>query len=345
MFKFIAEELAAGKRLVAATVVSRVGSGPRDPGAMMVVAEDGRTCGTVGGGLLEAQTLEAAKSALLDGEARLLTFDLNRRELSDAGMVCGGRVEILVDVLSGRNPDHVRMFGKLADALYERPCLYLLTSILVDAGGAVATGRGAVIGDDFDCAGLAANFRQAAEIRHLTQSGKSALTGSAGIRCFVQAIARPLRVFIAGAGHIGQALAAICSIAGFQAVVLDNRPEYANTGRFPDAVVIKRIDRYADALKSFSINASDTIVIATHSHLADRDVLAAALQTQAGYIGMIASRRKRDMIYSSLSEEGFTPEKLARVHSPAGLDIGAQTPAEIAVSIAAELIAVCNQKT
>lgn len=344
MFRFIAEELAAGKRLVVATVVSRTGSGPRDPGTMMVVAENGRTCGTVGGGLLEAQTLEAAKSAWRNGRARLLPFDLNARDLSDSAMVCGGRVEILIDVLSGGNPDHVRIFKKLAEALHSGTGVYLVTSILEGAGQEVHAGRGLLIGNDFDCADLSEPFRDAAQVKQRVQAEKPALLHEGTARCLIQPVTPPGRVFIAGAGHVGQALAAVCAITGFQTVVIDSRPEYADAVRFPAFVEIKRIDHYAHALRGFIVRASDAIVIATHSHLSDRDVLATALMTQAGYIGMIASRRKRDIIYTSLVEQRFTKEDFARVHSPVGLDIGAQTPAEIAVSIAAELIAVRNQK-
>ena len=344
MFRFIAEELAAGKRLVVATVVFRTGSGPRDPGAMMVVAENGRVCGTVGGGLLEAQTLEAAKSVWRNGRARLLPFDLNARDLYDSAMVCGGRVEILVDVLSGGNPDHVRIFKKLAEALHSGIGVYLVTSILEGAGQEVHAGRGLLIGNDFDCADLSEPFRDAAQLKQQAESNVVVLLHQGMARCLIQPVIPPGRVFIIGAGHVGQALAAVCAIAGLQTVVIDARPEFACRNRFPDAAEIKCIASYAEALKNSGIGNSDAIVIATHSHLSDRDVLAAALMTQARYIGMIASRRKRDIIYESLGQQGFAKEDFARVHSPVGLDIGAQTPAEIAVSIAAELIAVRNQK-
>lgn len=312
---------------------------------MMVVAEDGSARGTVGGGLLEAQTLEAAKSVWQSAKTRLLVFDLNAKELSDSAMVCGGRVEILVDVLSGRNPAHVRIFRTLADALHFGTCVYLVTSILKKAGREIHVGRGLLAGNDFDGADLSDPFRDAAQVQQRVQANKPVLLHEGGVRCLIQPVMPPERVFIAGGGHVGQSLAAVCAIAGFRTVVIDIRPEYTAAGRFPAAVEIKRIDSYACALSGLNVRARDSIVIATHSHLADRDVLAAALQTQAGYIGMIASLRKRDIIYASVLKEGFKNEDLARVHSPIGLNIGARTPAEIAVSIAAELIAVRNKQS
>jgi len=340
MFKFIAEELAGGKKLALATVVLRSGSGPREAGAMMVLPEDGPARGTVGGGLLEAKTLEAARQVLADGRARLLSFDLNGNALSNDAMICGGRAEILIDRLDGHHPDHASVFKNLAQTLDSGNCAYLFTSILAQADGHVTTGRGLFSGDDFDVAGFAEPFQDADKMQESLQANGCVLLYDGETRCFFQWIKPSGRIFVAGAGHIGQALAAVCSIAGFDAVIVDSRPEYADPQRFPAAVKIKRIGDYADALQNLTLHASDAVVIATHSHLADRDVLAAALRSNAGYIGMIASRRKRDIIYASLREQGFSEEDLARVHSPAGLPIGAQTPAEIAVSIAAELIAL-----
>ncbi len=348
MFRFIAGHLSAGKRLVTATVISRSGSGPREPGAVMVLPGDGPVLGTVGGGLLEGKTIEVARAALVDGRPRLLSFDLSNREASESGMICGGRVEILVDRLDGGNPDHRRIFQLLQEALDSGNRVRLIGSILVEPGGDVATGWGLIAGDNFAPGTLDRNFREAKRIGSGLQSDEPVLITDGDVRCFIQPIDLAERVWIVGAGHVGQALAGVCSIAGFRTIVIDDRSDFANRDRFPDSDEIRVIASYSEiwteSLHDRRAGASDSVVVVTRGHLYDRDVLAGALRTKAGYIGMIASRRKRDIIFRSLHDEGFAEEDIARVHSPIGLDIGARTPAEIAVSIAAELIAVRSKR-
>jgi xanthine dehydrogenase accessory factor len=141
-----------------------------------------------------------------------------------------------------------------------------------------------------------------------------------------------------GAGHVAKPTAHIAALVGFRVVVVDDRAEFSNIERFPDARDVRVIDDFTHALKDFDINGDSFIVIFTRGHMLDRVVLEQALKTNAGYIGMIASRKKIDSIYQALLIEGVTKEELERVHWPIGLDIGAETPEEIAVSIVAELI-------
>jgi xanthine dehydrogenase accessory factor len=340
MVQFIADRLAQGKRLALATVVSRTGSGPREPGATMAVADDGILRGTIGGGWLEAKTRKEAIQALQDGKARLLAFDLNAKTLAENTMVCGGRMEILVDVLDGGRPSHVGIFQRAVEALQAGRSGYLLTSFLETARGEWVTGHGLWMENGKDGGDLCDPFRDGVWLKKSLSTDKPVVLREGAGRCLVQPIHPPRRVFIVGAGHVGQALAAVCAMTGLQTVIIDDRSEFACPDRFPEAQDIVVCASYAQALKLSDITTADAVVIATNSHLTDRDALDAALATPAGYIGMIASRRKRDLIYASLLDRGAAKEDLARVRSPIGLDIGAQTPAEIAVAIAAELIAV-----
>ncbi len=146
--------------------------------------------------------------------------------------------------------------------------------------------------------------------------------------------------FLFGAGHVSQQLAKLTHMVGFRTVVLDDRAEFANQVRFPEADEILLPAQFEKAFSGLTVDPHSFIVILTRGHSHDRTVLAQALRTQAGYIGMIGSHRKRDTIYRSLREEGFTTADLDRVHCPIGLDIGGETPEEIAVSIAAEMIEV-----
>jgi xanthine dehydrogenase accessory factor len=145
-------------------------------------------------------------------------------------------------------------------------------------------------------------------------------------------------VVIFGAGHIGQKLAPLTKLVGFNTVVLDDRAEFANRERFDSADEVLVVDSFDQALKDLDIDGDSYLVIVTRGHTHDKTVLSHALRSGAGYIGMIGSRRKRDAIYAALEMEGVSPGELQRVHCPIGLNIGAETPEEIAVCIVAELI-------
>lgn len=170
------------------------------------------------------------------------------------------------------------------------------------------------------------------------------LSGGSGPLCggsmevFVETIDPERRVLIAGAGHVGYFLHRVLALLDFRTIVLDPRPEMADRERFPGAVLAVR--PFAGGLDEFALGAGDGIVIVTPDHSHDEIVLRSALSTGAGYVGMIGSRRKVPAILGHLREDGIAEEQLARVHSPIGLDIGAQTPAEIAVAIAAEIVGV-----
>jgi xanthine dehydrogenase accessory factor len=159
-------------------------------------------------------------------------------------------------------------------------------------------------------------------------------------RFFVEPTVLPGTVFLFGAGHVSRPVAELASIVDFQTVVLDDRAEFANAERFPRTEQIKVISSFPQAFEGLEIERDSYIVIVTRGHLHDKTVLEQALKTDAGYIGMIGSRRKRDLIYQELLSKGFSQSDLERVHAPIGLAIGAETPEEIAVSIVAELIQV-----
>ena len=147
-----------------------------------------------------------------------------------------------------------------------------------------------------------------------------------------------------GAGHVAVPTARLATLAGFRVIVVDDRPEYANKERFPDAYSTMVVKDFKHTLEGFEIDKDSYIVIFTYSHQYDREVLEQAINTEAGYIGMISSKRKRAAIFEALMAKGVKKERLEWVHSPIGLDIGAETPEEIAVSIVAELIQVRSRQ-
>lgn len=332
-----AEEcLAAGRSVVLATVVSRRGSGPREPGAMMAMCEDGAAAGTVGGGVLEASICEEAANAFKERRSALRSFDLSADGTRDGKMLCGGRMEILVHYLDPGEPGNALLFRKLVQGRSEGMPQRLVISIGLD-GNQVVTGLGLFRDNHLETGSLDMAGEKLLKARLGTGQGP-VMVGRGTVRYFIQPVHVPEAVFIVGAGHVGKALADLCRPLEFRTIVIDDRDEFANHERFPAAGKIKVISSYRDCFRGLKLDESSFIVIVTRGQEHDKEVLAAALQTRARYIGMIASRRKRDVIYRELAQEGAQERELARVRSPIGIDIGAKTPAEIAVSIAAEMI-------
>jgi xanthine dehydrogenase accessory factor len=385
LYRHIRDCLMRQQRLVLATVVVRSGSSPREAGASMAVKEGGESMGTVGGGLLEAQVIAAAQEVLHSSRPLCLTFSLSAKEIAAGGMLCGGRVEVLVDVLDGMDNGVLPLFEKICAAQAEGRGVWLLRSICpeqpervvinpafnnildshmrgsdiinMDSGrsnttGTVApeaaltvvrtsvrTGLGLMDEDNVNAGSLEMTDLTMEILKKERRCDEATLVASGGLRYLLQPVVGPGRVIVAGAGHVAQELATLCHFLGIRTVIIDDRREFAGRDRFPaaDEIVIAR-EAFQDSFLGMEIDRDCCIVIVTRGHEHDRNVLAQALRTGAGYLGMIGSRRKRDTIYGSLREEGFSEEDLARVHCPIGIAIGARTPAEIAVSIAAELI-------
>ncbi|MGO9590185.1 MAG: XdhC family protein [Candidatus Acidiferrales bacterium] len=249
LFEEIVRMRRAGGRGALATIVHTNGSIPSYESSRMLVRDDGSILGTIGGGCVEAEVWAAAKEVIVAEQPRKMTFNLNQDAAYDAGLICGGTLEIFVE------------------PILPQPLLYIF-----------------------------------------------------------------------GGGHISSAVARVASASGFSITIADDREAFANTERFPMAE--KLYTTYEDAFAKIAPNASSYLLIVTRGHRDDMRVLAWAVRTGARYIGMIGSKRKVLSVYKALEKEGYSPEEFERVHAPVGLDIGALTPEEIAVSITAELIAV-----
>jgi xanthine dehydrogenase accessory factor len=325
--------------VVIATVISRSGSGPREPGAAMLVRPDGKTVGTIGGGILEARVSDLARSVFESAAPQLKTFNLANAQAAVEGMICGGRVEVLIDYVAAQDTEKKKILKTVMQALSAHRSVTLITSIRRQPDG-IRTGFGLIRKE-----GIAAGSVEMADVHSdiflKYRNGPAALIPiDESLRYFFQPIRPEAPIFILGAGHIGAALAPICRFLGFHTVIIDDRAEFANRSRFPDADDIRCIDTFTDCFKQGEIDPNSHIVIVTRGHLHDQTVLSQALKTDAGYIGMIGSRKKRDITYAALRGTGFSEKDLHRVHCPIGLDIGANTPAEIAVSIASEIIRI-----
>ena len=326
-------QVARGEPFALATVVTRNGSAPRSAGAKMLVRADGSIAGTVGGGKLEAQVIEQAAEVMKNHTAVLNEFHFTGKDASTMDMICGGRVEVLVEWLDARAPavtELVQALQALADSHQKG---WLITRLPRNA----ETEYHALVSEEKILAG---NLPEGLELKSVQAARQPALLKSGKQDCLVEPVNISGTVYIFGAGHVSRSLAEFTRAVGFWTVVVDDRPEFANRQRFPYADQIIVPENFSAGLGEFEIDEDSYLVIVTRGHLHDQTVLAQALKTTAGYIGMIGSRRKCELIFQDLLKNGFTPADIQRVYAPIGLPIEAETPEEIGVSITAELIKV-----
>ena len=301
------DEIQAGHPVMLISVVRSVGSTPRAAGALMLAGKNGLLCGTIGGGLLEHRCLEiaAAQPAVPHRE----TFVLDNRQAGSLGMVCGGTSEVLFTPLDDPTP-----FTAALDALHGHQTAWLCLPL---------SGSAPIVCTD---AGLPA---RPAVIELRAQDVLAVRLADAG------------RVFVLGGGHVSLELAALLHRLDFRHIVIDDRPAFCSPERFPHAehTQVTPFPALGDTLTgALAPTAADAFCIMTRGHEGDTDAIRFALGTPASYIGVMGSRRKREAVFARLAAEGFTDAR-RRVVTPIGLDIGAQTPAEIAVSVAAQLVA------
>ncbi len=328
------ERLGKGEALALATVVSRKGSAPRGLGARLLADASGLVLGTVGGGAAEAAVLQTCAGTLRSGEARLLDLTLSNDMAAKEGMACGGEVRVFVECI---RPDaETRDFFAAVEAAFHSGGV-LLTCLT--PGRYVA--RALYSAERFSGVPLDSEAGKAflAELDSQGSLREPVELSFDGHAYFVEPLFPPDRMIIAGAGHVAVPTAELAAFAGFSAHVIDDRPEFARPERFPKAASVRVIPEFTDCLAPFLPDARTYVVIITRGHMYDEAVLAQALGTKAGYIGMIGSRKKRDVIHAAMRERGFGDADLARVRCPVGLAIGAETPEEIAVSIVSECIA------
>lgn len=333
-------------RAALATVVSRAGSAPGPLGSKMVIAADGAASGTVGGGCMEASVAQAGGQALEWERWVLDTYTLTSRDAATSGMICGGMVGILVEPLSQGDLPLLRGMQELEEQRGRGVLVSLLQQTEKEeprgsAGGLVVAK--ALLQPGPEPAVLAGSLEPVVleeALAHISgMRGAVALVQAAepGYLLLLEALGPPARLVIFGAGHMALELAHLASRLQFYVTVIDDRSLFASADRFPDVDTLL-VGDYVELFDQVPIDEDSYLVIVTPGHFWDEDVLEKALATSASYIGMIGSRTKIRKIYQSLEAKGISPERLTRVHAPIGLDIGAKSPEEIAVSIAAELI-------
>ena len=309
--------LERGEGVMLCSILSADGSSPRGAGAHMAVFADGSALGTVGGGAVERQSIDLARELLREGRGEVRGFALRPEAENSTGMVCGGDVTICFQYFAPEDTagaDTLRAWR-----------------------GALGSARNVWLRLDLD-GGAARDFRllTADDLRHGTENFFTSKPYWDG-KIYVEPVVRAGRVYLFGAGHVGRALAPVLSYVGFEVTVFDSRAELACPEHFPTAREIA-VGDFRSIFDKVSLTADDYAVVMTPGHQADYEVLEQVLRTPATYIGCIGSKKKVAVTRERLAAAGFSRQDIDRVHAPIGLPILAETPEEIAVSIAAEMI-------
>ncbi len=328
----------AGRPAVYTALVETRGSTPQKAGAAMVVYADGSQSGTLGGGCVEAEVKRRALQLLSDGRNQLLSFQLNHDYGWDDGLICGGRMLMLVDPV--RPGDDLSYHERLEEAI--RTGCGVTEAVVIDADQAQAPEASRMLFDQNGdllavrgSGGESAGIKQ--RLRPLSDRPRPYVAGGVS---YLPHLPR-CRLVIVGAGHVGRQVAELAAQVDFDVWVVDDRDEYCSADRFPAAqrLICGPID---DVVPQLEVDGDTFCVIVTRGHNHDETALFHLIKRSSRYLGMIGSKRKIKLIFDDLRREGVSENALARVRAPLGLNIGSQTVPEIAVSIVAELIAHRN---
>ena len=304
----------AGKGAALATVVETWGSAPRRVGSQLAISGAGDIEGSVSGGCVEGAVVVEALEALEDGKARMLEYGVSDGDAFAVGLACGGTIRVLVEPIGDALP------------------LDLLEGLVA---ARAARQRVAVVADLVDGDRWLTHHGHDERFR-MDRSGFEE-----DGRFFVSIHNPPLRMIVVGAVHIAQALVPMARLAGYDPTLIDPRDSFGSQARFPGETILH--DWPDDAVKSLGLDTRTALVLLTHEPKLDDPALEQALAADVFYIGALGSKRTHAKRVERLSQRGFTAEQIARIHGPVGLDIGAASPAEIAVSILAECTQVLRQ--
>ena len=341
VFHEAAAELDEGRPVVVATVVRTKGSTPQKPGAKLLVRDDGSGVGTLGGGCVEGDIWFAAQELMRrGGSAQYRDYELNEDLAAEDGLVCGGTMYFLIDPVyeAGSYLDYAREI----DAAYAGGPAVALATVTAAGEGAGTLGARLFIREDGSTEGTLGSPDMDKEAvkkaRELMVHGKNEfVTMRDGPEFFVEAYTTPPQMVLCGGGHVSKAIAPLAATLGFRVFVTDDREEFANSDRFPEADIIVA-EKPETALPQLPINPNTFIIIATRGHRYDNVALEAAALTPAKYVGLLGSKRKTILIYEDLIRTGLPIERIREIRSPVGLDVRGRTPEEIAVSIMAEVL-------
>ena len=342
VFEDAVEKLGKGEPVVVATVIRTKGSTPQKPGAKLLVRQDGSGIGTLGGGCVEGDIWFAAKQLMQrGGAAEYKEYELNEELAAEDGLVCGGTMYFLIDPVYSPE-DYLPYAEEISGAYQGEGSVALATVIKSGDDGISVIGdklfirengeiEGSLGSEDIDVAAIDKAFE-------LMVHGRNEYVITAnGAEYFIEAYTTPPQLVICGGGHVSRALASLAKPLEFRLFITDDREEFANQNRFPEADIVVN-EKPEDALPNLPINPNTFIVVATRGHRYDNTALLAAAKTSAKYVGLMGSKRKTILIYEDLMRGELSLERIREIRSPIGLDIRARTPEEIAISIMSEIL-------
>ncbi len=326
MFRLISDKLSSGEDLVLVTVIASSGATPRGAGARMLIGREGRLSGTIGGGAVEYRSQQMAAKVLEDKKSFEHGFNLTKDDVQKLGMICGGAVSVFFGFLPAGDEKTLEIARRAEECFASGRDLWMISDIADEGRIGLYTREDGYIGVDAPGWLTEKLGRRPARIR---QDGRD---------LYAEQINSSGRVYVFGCGHVAQELVPVLAHVGFRCVALDDRPEFAAKELFPSAEEVILCD-FEHLSESITVTEEDYACVMTRGHAFDAVVQAQLLMTDACYIGVIGSARKKAGVYQRLKEEyGFADEVFERITSPIGLPIRAETPAEIAISVAAQLI-------
>jgi len=341
VFREAVRVLERGEPCVLATVVQTLGSTPQKPGAKLLVRKDGSGVGTLGGGCVEGDIWFLAKVLLREGgPPEVREYHLNEDLAARDGLVCGGTMRFLIDPIY--EPASFLPIARAVVRAYEGGDPVAVASVLrAPQGSGLRVGQKVLVRADGSTEGdlgdPALTARVVESAREAMPRGETRHLDLGEVEVFVEGYTTPPTLVLMGGGHIGKALARMGRMLGFRIYVVDDRPEFANPERFPEAEATLVAD-YAEGLRQVPVNANTAVIIATRGHRYDDMATEAAVRSPAGYVGLVGSKRKSVLILEDLYRKGIPDERIRQIRAPVGLDIGARTPEEIALSILAEVV-------
>ena len=332
MLSIMENLLSQSEALVLVTVTASSGATPRGAGARMLVGKNGRICGTIGGGAVEYRSEQIALQVLERKISGQQDFSLTREDVQNLGMICGGDVNVFFHYIPEGDPQTLSLVRQALTLFEDGKAFWLLSNIT--AGGALSLyvkERGTIGPDIPDW--LLYNLPRQPKLLQQNEE-----------KWCVEQLNGSGRVYIFGCGHVSQELEPVLTHVGFRCVVMDDREEFAKRELFPSAEEVKLIDfsRIADFV---TIGSDDYVCVMTRGHAFDTVIQAQVLKQKPAYVGVIGSKKKAAGVRKILKEEyGLSEEELNLVTTPIGISIDAETPAEIAISIAGQMIQVRAQR-
>jgi xanthine dehydrogenase accessory factor len=331
LLRKLEDTLAAGETAVTATLIETKGATPRKPGAKMLLGPGGLVMGTLGGGCAEAQIFQKGRHIAEEGKAEVLNVDLTLAPDTGSEMICGGRMKILADPWQSAQLSVASLLRKRMES--RKPSV-LVTKI---RGGIVE--RTVFEPETPECGDL-----QEELLRESLRDDKFMLHESEDELICIEPLLPPLSMIVAGAGHIGQPTAVLGKMLGFHVTVLDDRDVFACRQRFPTADRIL-VGNFSDELEKLAYDNRTYVVLLTRGHHYDEECLRVVIPSDAAYVGMIGSLRRVRAATEKLRKEGLAKELFEKLYAPVGLDLGARTPAEIALCIVAEIEKIMRKGT